>query len=180
MTAPPWSTVTLSPMPPAPAWPPTVCDEPCALLPLVPATEIENAPLPPPPPTDCAKIALALPPAVWMLPTLVTVTAPPLPPPAPLPPTELLVTPPLLENAPATEKPPLPPPPPIDCARMPTAPSPCVTTLLPDCIVTLTIPAVLPLPPAPPTAFAAPLPCVDKDAPTVNPPLPPPAPIDCD
>jgi hypothetical protein len=75
-------------------------------------------PLPPPPPTLCAKIAGARLPVVETPPLLVTLTAPPLmvlplPLAAPVPPNA--TTPSAL--------PPLPPPPPMLCARMPGPPA---------------------------------------------------------
>src|SRR5215510_15645228 len=120
-----------------------------------------------------------------MLPVLVTVTVPALPPLAPSPPIVLLVALPPPDSAPDAANPPLPPPPPIDCAKMPTAPSPCVDTENPAIeeaavalVITVTLPAVLPDPPWPPTVFMSALPSKDSAAPTLKPPLPPPPPTD--
>ena len=88
------------------------------------APAIENPPLPPPPPIDCALIPSEFAPCVEITPELVTSTAPAKPPVPPDPPTDTApdpATPPdAPDRPPAIENPPLPPPPPIDCALMPT------------------------------------------------------------
>ena len=78
-------------------------------------------PLPPPPPTDCAKIPYDCAPLVLIVELAVllfTVTLPPVPPPAPDPPIESAI----LDLPPFAEvlfvEPPLPPPPPTDCAKI--------------------------------------------------------------
>jgi len=77
----------------------TVTSPPWPVLPLLPPTNtgmpigIASAepPLPPPPPTLCAKMPTELEPAIFIRPLLVTLTTPPLPPPAPLPPTAIVM-----------------------------------------------------------------------------------------
>ena len=64
----------------------------------------ELPPLPPPPPIDCASIALAKIPCVVIWPEFETVAVEPAPPPLPLPP---------IATRPAEDVP-LPPPPPMD------------------------------------------------------------------
>src|SRR5579872_4636830 len=93
-----------------------------------------------------------------MSPVLVTFTTPPEPALLPDPPTLSALESSSMLKAPATEKPPLPPPPPIDCARMPSEPAPSVYIEYPliDELAeldasTVTIPALLPEPPLPPT-----------------------------
>ncbi len=71
---PPWSvTSTSPPLPPPPAEPETAAPTPMRLE----ALSVALPELPPPPPTDCARIAKPPDPAVLMLPELVTVTLPP-------------------------------------------------------------------------------------------------------
>ncbi len=136
--------------------------------------ETAKAPLPPPPPIDCASTLVELSAKVMMLPVLVTVTLLASPPFPPWPPTLFCIWPPDTLSAPAN--PPLPPPPPIDCAKTPTEPAP-LTRIVPV-FVTVTGPPAPPAPPLPPTVDTMPpepLPSVPL---TVNPPLPPPPPTD--
>ncbi len=109
-------------------------------------------PLPPPPPTDCAWMPLALSPAVVILPAEARSTLPAALPVPPVPPT---VTPTAFELPAASdpEKPPLPPPPPTDCANSPTLLVPNVETS--PVLRRWTLPAVAPAPPPPPSAIAA-------------------------
>src|SRR6516164_1569747 len=99
-------------------------------------------------------------PNVRMLPSLATLTVLPLPAAPPEPPTALASALSWMLKLPAIEKPPVPPPPPIDCARMPADPWPVVTIEKPGMedpadaeALTVTWPASLLLPPAPPTAL---------------------------
>src|SRR5579872_3324680 len=140
-----------------------------------------NPPDPPPPPIDCAEIPIALSPVVPICVKLPTVTAPALFPVPPLPPSPIAITFVAALTSPPTAKPPLPPPPPIDCARIPSDASPLVvmpTTSVTSPLLTMTVEAVLPLPPAPPSAAVIVFAPVIVPA-TLNPPLPPPPPIDC-
>jgi hypothetical protein len=86
---------------------------------------------------------------------MVTVTRPPVPPPAPFPPVAFASAPPPVESDPAMAKPPLPPPPPTDCARMPFDKSPTVVIEALEFVallaVTTTSPALPAAPPLPPT-----------------------------
>ena len=111
--------------------------------------------LPPPPPMDWARMPSAPAPRVMISPELVTVTAPPLPPSPPEPPMEisgvLVVA--LMVRLAAMDMPPLPPPPPTDWATIPWAKAPLVSIRPP--LVTVTVPAVLPVPPEPPMAMPA-------------------------
>ena len=139
-----------------------------------------NPPLPPPPPTDWARMPSDISPKVAMLAALLTVTSRPLPPPTPWPPTVLTALLPfeLVKPAPIA-KPPLPPPPPTDWARMPVALSPTVEMNEPASVVTCTLPPSPAAPPWPPVLLVAESPPMPRARPPAKPPLPPPPPIDC-
>jgi hypothetical protein len=109
-------TITVDAAPPEAPTPPI---ENPPLVPVEKSPVTLKPPLPPPPPTLCARMPSELSPAVEIVaPPLVNVTAPaPLPVP-PFPPRLTAPVGPEL-NAPATLKPPLPPPPPILCATNP-------------------------------------------------------------
>ena len=109
--------------------------------------------MPPPPPSDWARMPTALSPLVVRWPDELTVTLRPLPPPPPDPP---------IEKRPPLE-PPSPPPPPIDSAWMAVP-----TVVMRPVLLTVTVPPLLVALPEPPMATAPPL----------SPPLPPPPPID--
>src|SRR6185312_8607339 len=111
-------------------------------------------PLPPPPPIDCAIMAVDDAPSVMTEPLLVTLTTPPAPPLPPWPPTLLTVPLPEFELEPEIEKPPLPPPPPIDWARMPMELAPKLWIEPAASLFTVTwlpAPPPPPPPPVPPT-----------------------------
>ena len=116
---------------------------------VVELVELELA-LPPPPPTDCAKIPMEESPAVAIEPEVVIDTVPEVPPAPPKPPTESAAEY-LPPSAPDVLEPPLPPPPPIDCAVMPFACAPEVLTML--ALISDTALPVPELPPKPPTAI---------------------------
>ena len=125
---------------------------------LIPSAE---PPLPPPPPTDCARTPKDAAPAVRTLApaAVVTCTVPPTLPSPPAPPMD--TKPELL--------PPLPPPPPTDWARTPKLFAPWVKRADPASRLTVTVPDLPPPPPAPAPSDTSPL---------SDPPVPPAPPMD--
>ena len=144
---PPCRTVTVELVPPPAPLPPTATMPP------------ELPPSPPPPPMLCATMPRDAVFVVTMLPKFSTVTAPPLPALAPLPP--------MATRPPAFE--PLPPLPPTDCAKMASDCTPVVVMLPVLLLRTVTVLALPPFDPDPPSAIRPP----------ALPPVPPPPPMLC-
>ena len=112
------------------------------------AADVEEAPLPPPPPTDCAKMPAELAPVAEIAAELMTVTIAPAPPSPPMPPRPMdsAITPPV--EALVAEEPPLPPPPPTAWAKIPGAWAPEVVMV--PLLSTFTAEALPPAPAQPP------------------------------
>src|SRR5579863_1080799 len=172
-----FSTSTVDALPAVPPAPPTPI---CPLSAVLPPPEISIAPLPPPPPIDCANTPVEKLPLVAISEPLLTLTAPPLPPVPPSPPIAK-VNAGAFETTPLAAKPPLPPPPPIDCAMMPSERMPVVLMIVFEAVMPLVTVTAKPAPPPPPVPpIASPIDAAPVKPPlTLKPPLPPPPPIDC-
>src|SRR5690606_1020356 len=168
-------------------WPP---EPPTATLPLKSAsnaieTLVAWPPLPPLPPTLCAKTPLERKPVVVIDPEWVTSTSPAVPPPAPLPPTETLaemagISTPSISigntRVPVVALPPAPPLPPTLCAKTPSLFGPSVARN--PAFDTATRSPLPPAPPEPPTPTATAT-GPARERLVESPPLPPPPPTLC-